>query len=129
MRGKKRTKRQKHELFEAIEPFLVRGYSLKKSCELALVPYSSIRDAIKNVPPLRTKTLILQNKVNTKAVDNIIKSIEAGNVADSKWWLNQTKALESEKETELPQQPSPNVIVFKNMSSKRADSKESSLVL
>ena len=63
------------------------GFSLKRACSLAAVPYSSVRDIISVLEPLRASVTAAQNKVNTIARQNIIKSIEAGNVNDSKWWM------------------------------------------
>jgi hypothetical protein len=37
--------------------------------------------------PLRASVTAAQNKVNAIARQNIISSIEAGNVNDSKWWM------------------------------------------
>ena len=88
MRGVKRTKEEKHELFEALEYYLSMGFSLKKACSLAELPYSSIRDITSYYEPLRAKTRALQNSVNVQARENIINSIEQGNITDSKWWLD-----------------------------------------
>jgi len=87
MRGKKRTKEEQHELIEVLEEYLEMGFSLKRACSLAGVPYSSVRDIISVMEPLRASVTAAQNKVNAIARQNIIKSIEAGNVNDSKWWM------------------------------------------
>ena len=87
MRGKKRTKEERHELIEVLEEYLEMGFSLKRACSLAGVPYSSVRDIISVMEPLRASVTAAQNKVNAIARQNIIKSIEAGNVNDSKWWM------------------------------------------
>jgi hypothetical protein len=87
MRGVKRTKKEKHELFEALEYYLSMGFSLKKACSLAELPYSSIRDIASTYEPLRAKTRALQNSVNVQARENIIKTIEQGDISNSKWWL------------------------------------------
>jgi hypothetical protein len=87
MRGKKRDNKERHELFLALEGFLSMGFSLKKACSLADLPYSTIRDIISTYEPLRAKTRALQNTVNVKARENIINSIEQGNINDSKWWV------------------------------------------
>ena len=88
MRGKKRTKEEKHELFEALEYYLALGFSLKKSCNLADVPYSTVRDMLTIYEPLRAYTSSLQNRVNVKARETIVASIDKGNVNDAKWWLD-----------------------------------------
>ncbi len=87
MRGKSRTKEEKHELFEALEYYLSMGFSLKKACNLADVPYSTVRDMLTIYEPLRAITTALQNDVNVKARRNIINQIEKGNVKASQWWL------------------------------------------
>lgn len=63
------------------------GFSLKKACSLADLPYSSIRDMTTLYEPLRAKTMALQNTVNVTARANIIRSIEKGDIQSSKWWL------------------------------------------
>lgn len=87
MRGKSRTKEERHELFIELESYLVMGFSLKKACSLADLPYSSVRDIVSMYEPLRARTTALQNNVNVTARANIISSIEKGNIGDSKWWL------------------------------------------
>ena len=87
MRGLKRTKEERHELFKALEGYLSMGFSRKKACSLADLPYSSMRDIVSLHEPLRAYTTALQNKVNVTAQANIISSIEQGNITDSKWWL------------------------------------------
>lgn len=94
MRGKQRTKEERHELFTALENYLAMGFSLKKACSLADLPYSTMRDITSLYEPLRAHTRALQNTVNVKARANIINSIERGNVTDSKWWLEKFDHLE-----------------------------------
>jgi hypothetical protein len=87
MRGKRRTKEEQHELFSVLEGYLEMGFSLKKACSLADVPYSTMRDITSLYEPLRAYTTALQNKVNVTARAIIIASIEKGNVNDAKWWV------------------------------------------
>lgn len=87
MRGQKRTKEEQHELFLVLEGYLKMGFSLKKACSLADLPYSTMRDITSLYEPLRAHTRALQNSVNVTARANIISSIEQGNINDSKWWL------------------------------------------
>lgn len=87
MRGKRRTKEERHELFTELESYLAMGFSLKKACSFADLPYSSVRDMMLMYEPLRARTRSLQNSVNVTARGNIISSIEKGNINDSKWWL------------------------------------------
>lgn len=101
MRGQKRTDEEKHELFSTLEEYLKMGFSLKKACSYANLPYSTIRDIVSSYQPLRAKTTALQNTVNVKARENIIKSIEAGNIKDSKWWLEKFDHLEPQDSPEF----------------------------
>lgn len=97
MRGKRRTKQERNELFAVLESYLAMGFSLKKACSLAGLPYSSMRDITTLDEPLRAHTRALQNTVNVKARINIINSIEQGNVQDSKWWLEKFDHLEPQE--------------------------------
>ena len=94
MRGQKRTKEERHELFSELERFLEMGFSLKKACSLAELQYSTIRDFFGLDESLRARTRALQNTVNVKARANIINSIEKGNIPDSKWWVERFDDIE-----------------------------------
>lgn len=87
MRGKRRTTEERNELFAALEGYLAMGFSLKKACSLSDIPYSSMRDMLSIMEPLRAKTMALQNTVNVTARTNIINAIEQGDISTSKWWL------------------------------------------
>lgn len=87
MRGKLRTKEERHELFAELERYLSMGFSLKKACHFADLPYSTIRDITSAYEPLRARTAALQNSVNVTARANIIQTIEQGDINNSKWWL------------------------------------------
>jgi len=87
MRGKARTTEEKHELFEELERYLRLGFSLKKACNLASVPYSTIRDITTAYKPLRAYTNALQNDVNVRARQKVIDQIDKGDLKASQWWL------------------------------------------
>lgn len=87
MRGKRRTNEERNELFTVLESYLAMGFSLKKACSLSGIPYSSMRDMLSIMEPLRAKTMALQNTVNVTARTNIINAIEQGDINTSKWWL------------------------------------------
>ena len=95
MRGKKRTKEEQYELIEYVTEYLEMGFSLKKACNLAGVPYSSVRDMVSVLEPLRAAVTAAQNKVNVQARQSVINNIEKGNVADSKWWLERMDRMET----------------------------------
>jgi hypothetical protein len=131
MRGKKRTTEEQHELFGALEHYLSLGFSLKKACGLANVPYSSMRDIVNTSEGLRAYTSSLQNQVNTTARAVVAASVEKGNISDAKWWLQHFDHLEpqissvygGEKEMELTyfehkaqlEEEEPNVDRLRNM--------------
>ena len=87
MRGKTRTKEEKHELFQALEYYLGMGFSLKKACALADISYSSIRDITTVYEPLRASVTAMQNRVDVIARENIVRQIENGDTSSSRWWL------------------------------------------
>ena len=57
MRGKTRTKEERHELYQELEHYLGMGFSLKKACRFADVPYSTMRDIVSIYEPLRARTV------------------------------------------------------------------------
>lgn len=95
MRGKKRTKEEQYELIEYVTEYLEMGFSLKKACNLAGVPYSSVRDMVSILEPLRAAVTAAQNKVNVQARQNLINSIAKGNIQDSKWWMERMDRMEA----------------------------------
>lgn len=95
MRGKKRTKEEQYELIEYVVKYLEMGFTLKKASNLAGVPYSSVRDMVTILEPLRAAVTAAQNTVNVKARQNIIDSINKGNINDSKWWLERMDNLDT----------------------------------
>ena len=101
MRGQGRTDEEKHELFSSLEDYLKMGFSLKKACSYADLPYSTIRDIVSSHQPLRAKTTALQNTVNVIARANIIKTIENGDIKNSKWWLDKFDDLEPQESPEF----------------------------
>jgi hypothetical protein len=94
MRGKKRTKEERHELFDVLCEYLELGFSLKKACALADIPYSSIRDITTVYEPLRASVTAMQNRVNVIARENIVRQIEGGDASASKWWLERMDNME-----------------------------------
>lgn len=94
MRGKARTTEEKHELYGELERYLRMGFSLKKACNLADVPYSTIRDITAAYKPLRAFTDALQNDVNVRARQNVIDQIDKGDLKASQWWLERFDNLE-----------------------------------
>jgi hypothetical protein len=101
MRGQRRTDEERHELFSTLEEYLKMGFSLKKACSYADLPYSTVRDIVSSYQPLRAKTTALQNLINVTARENIINSIKGGNIKDSKWWLEKFDHLEAQDSPEF----------------------------
>ncbi len=94
MKGKPRTNEEKHELFEEIKPYLEQGLSLRKSCNIANIPYTSMRDIISNNLLLRTKMTIAQSSLISKALSNVKERIEAGDIKVSQWYIERVGTLE-----------------------------------
>jgi len=102
MRGKKRTKEERHELYQEVEHYLAMGFSLKKACRFADLPYSTMRDMMSIYEPLRARTTALQNRVNVQARQNIINAIEQGSVREAKWWLERFDNLDGRNHPPAP---------------------------
>ncbi len=94
MQGKARTKTQKHELFTKIEPYLKEGLSLRKACEIAVVPYTTMRDIMESDLILRTKMTIAQHEMLSMAWKNVRKNIEKGDVKTSQWYIEKMGTAE-----------------------------------
>ena len=94
MRGKTRTQDQKYELFSIIEPHLKDGYSLRRSCHITNVPYTSMRDAIRDDEVLRTKMTVAQNDLVNLAWKNVRNSLTEGDLKTSKWFLEKKTTFE-----------------------------------
>lgn len=94
MQGRQRTTAQKRELYEKIEPFLKEGLSLRKACEVANVPYTSMRDIMESDLLLRTKMTIAQHEMLSMAWKNVRKSLEKGDVKTSQWYIEKMGTAE-----------------------------------
>jgi len=94
MKGSARTKEEKHELFEVIEPFLQEGVSLRKSCEITGIPYTTMRDIVKSDEVLRVKMHIAQRYLIDLAIDTVRKSLKEGNIKTAIWFLDRAKNIE-----------------------------------
>lgn len=91
--GKEYTKQERLELIEAIKPYLQLGYSLRKACEYAGLPYTTIYEWVKDNETLRTEIVAWQGMVNTQARQNIVEHIMGNkkkgiepSLETSKWW-------------------------------------------
>lgn len=113
MQGKKRTTGQKQELYERLEPFFKEGMSLHKACEVADVPYTSMRDIMDDDLILRTKMKIAQSEMLSLAWKNVRQNLEKGDVKTSMWLIEKignpeplTHAYEGGKEEQESRQSS-----------------------
>lgn len=70
-----------------ITNYLLLGYSLKKSCLLGGVPYTTVNDHYHTNESIRTKIDVLSTNVSLKARANWVKLIQAGDYHASKEWL------------------------------------------
>lgn len=91
--GVEYTQQERLELMEAIKPYLQLGYSLKKACEYAGIPYTTIFEWVKGNDTLRTEITAWQGMVNTQARQNIVEHIMGNkkkgiepSLETSKWW-------------------------------------------
>lgn len=94
MQGKARTQDQKTKLFNKIEPYLKKGLSLRKACEVTQVPYTSMRDIMESDLLLRTKMSITQHELLSLAWKNVRNNIEKGDVKTSQWYIEKVGTAE-----------------------------------
>lgn len=80
--------RNKNEVLDVLEPYLKTGCSVKKACEYAGIPQSTVQTWIENDDDLRVKITAWQNVVNASARMNVASSIQKGNITDSWTWLS-----------------------------------------
>jgi hypothetical protein len=85
--GKAYTPRQREEIFQSLKPYFTLGYDVKNACILAQVPYTTITTWLEKDNSLRIQVQSWQNMVNAKARQNVVKAINEGDQAESKWWL------------------------------------------
>lgn len=74
-------------IIESIKPYLQLGYSLKKSCLLAGVAYTTVHTWCRNNPSLRILFYSYSNLASVKSRQNIVKEIQSGSVENSWRWL------------------------------------------
>lgn len=92
-KGIKYTAEEKIEIIETIKPYLQLGYSLKRACEYAGVPYSTIQNWLPKDEKLSSEIKAWQGMVNTQARQNIVEHIMGNtkkgikpDLDTSKWW-------------------------------------------
>lgn len=98
--GKQYTKAQREEIIQSLRQYLVLGYDLKRACLLATQPYTTIITWVNKDAVLSAKVHAWQNMVNAKARQNIAKSINEGDVTDSKWWAERREKKDFSTRTE-----------------------------
>ena len=77
----------KEEMLERVKPYLRRGLGVRRACDFAGIPNSTIYTWYKNDEVVRAQILEWQNEVSTKAIDNWNKKVEDGDYHASKAWL------------------------------------------
>lgn len=70
-----------------ISHFLVLGYSIKQSCQLGGVPYTTVVDYYRTNESIRTKITVFMTSVGLKARANLVARINAGDYKASWAWL------------------------------------------
>jgi len=75
------------KVFESLKPYLQLGYSLKKSCLLVGVAYTTVHGWCRENPSTRILLYSYQNQASVKARSNIVKKIQEGSVENSWQWL------------------------------------------
>jgi len=80
--------RDKEKVFEALEPFFKLGCSIRKACEYAGVPHSTVATWLDADDDLRTKVTAWQNEPNRLARANWIAKMSEGDYLSSKDWLS-----------------------------------------
>jgi translation elongation factor EF-Ts len=75
------------EYIEMITPYLKRDNSLKKSCILAEVPYTTVLDHYQGTRSVRAKIDKIISGCQDMAKQVIASSIAQGDVNTAKWWL------------------------------------------
>lgn len=96
------------EYVTKISHFLVLGYSIKQSCQLGGVPYTTVIDYYRANESIRTKIDVFMASVSLKARANWVESINAGDLKASWAWLERQEPEEFSpkairKRIELPE--------------------------
>lgn len=94
----------KEKILEALKPYLQLGYSVNRACILAQITNSTIWTWIEREPELRVKIRSWQNMVSAKSREVIVKSIQANNKEDAKWWLERREKKSFSTRTETKQE-------------------------
>lgn len=85
MQGKARNK---EETLEVLKEFFMLGCSIRKACEYAGIPHSTVCTWLEKDDVIRTKITAWQNYGNTLARRNWIKKLEEGDYNASDKWLS-----------------------------------------
>lgn len=90
------------EVIESLRPYFMLGYNRRRACMFGGIDNSTLSRWEKDNPTLSTKIDAWINSVNAKARENIARKISAGDVSESKWWIEKTDKDFTEKtETEV----------------------------
>lgn len=75
------------EVIRTLEPFFKLGCNIKKACNYAGIPYTTVNTWINDSEELRIKVTAWQNEMSTQARKVLKSELEKGNYATSLEWL------------------------------------------
>ena len=79
--------RNKETVIRALKPYFKLGCNIRKACEYAGIPYTTVHTWILEDEDLRIKITSWQNEISSQARTNWAKAIEAGDINRSTEWL------------------------------------------
>lgn len=89
------------EMIRTLEPYFKLGCNLKKACDYAGIPYTTVHTWVSADEELRIKINSWQNEVNEEARRVWASKIKGGDFFASKEWLERKEKDEFSNRTEL----------------------------
>lgn len=111
----------KDEVLTALEPYFLLGYNITEACEVAEFPRSTFQTWMNTDEELRLKVKSLQRKVSAKARQNIVQEIQAGDIGDSKWWLERKEPEDFAKKDKIEHSGDPDKPFYVELPSRKVD--------
>lgn len=93
--------RNKEDSIRVLEDFFKLGCSIKKACEYAGIPYTTVHTWILNDEALRMQVTAWQNELGVRSRRNWAKSIQKGSLRSSQEWLSKKEKDEFSERKEL----------------------------
>ncbi len=91
----------KEEIIRILKPFFKLGCNIKKACDYAGIPYTTVHTWISDNEELRIKIAVWQNELNYKARKIWAKRLENKDFEAAKEWLKKKEKDEFSDRTEL----------------------------